>query len=98
MSTEFQVDDDIAELVPLFLENRHEDLVAIEDALARGDLALVTRLGHSMKGSGISYGFPEISEIGAQIEHAAGAGDEPTVRRLVAQLQERVHRIEAGMP
>src|SRR5205085_1481225 len=42
----------LANLVPAFLENRRQDVVAIRAALDDGDFETVGRLGHSMRGSG----------------------------------------------
>ena len=47
-----------ADLIPAFLRNRRQDVITMLDALDRGDFETVESLGHGMKGSGASYGFP----------------------------------------
>jgi CheY-like chemotaxis protein len=66
-----QLDPDLAELIPAYLENRRRDVEAIAVALAHADYENVRTLGHNMKGSGAGYGLNRISEIGASLEQAA---------------------------
>jgi CheY-like chemotaxis protein len=72
----------------VFLQHRRQDTVALLDALSRGDFGSVERLGHSMKGSGASFGFQAISDLGAALEKAAWAVDERAARLRVAELAE----------
>jgi PAS domain S-box-containing protein len=65
-----EVDPDLADLVPGFLDNCRKDTALVQQALAAGDWVLATRIGHSMKGSAPSYGFDEISHLGKEIEIA----------------------------
>jgi CheY-like chemotaxis protein len=55
----------IADLMPVFLRNCRQNVVAMLDALDRGDFETVEILGHGMRGAGGSYGFQAITEIGA---------------------------------
>lgn len=59
---------------------------ALQSAAARGDLESIERIGHSMKGSGASFGFPGISDLGAALERAAWAFDEKKARLRGAEL------------
>jgi HPt (histidine-containing phosphotransfer) domain-containing protein len=91
-----EVDPDMAELIPLFLANRHDDLAAIDAALRRADHALIRRLGHSMKGTGAAYGFDAITEIGAQLEQAARDEDAAAIRRWTDELTAYLARVEVA--
>ncbi len=66
-----QVNPDIEELIPEFLQRRHTDIAAISDALKKGDYETIRILGHSMKGSGGGYGFDAISDIGRRLEQVS---------------------------
>ena len=66
-----RVDADLEELMPRFMENRREDITAIESALAAGDFETIESLAHGLKGSGGGYGFDEITRIGIALESAA---------------------------
>ena len=82
------VDEDLEELIPEFLENRHEDVSAIRNLLSTGDLSEIQRLGHSMKGSGGGYGFFKLTEIGSEIEEAAKTGDVKIIDETVVHLED----------
>ena len=49
-------DNDLADLIPGFLENRHKD-VAIQEAIEQGNYETIRVLGHTMKGAGGGYGL-----------------------------------------
>ncbi len=89
-----KVDADLKELIPGFLQTRHDDVAAIAAALEKGDWNAVYIMGHSMKGSGGGYGFDEISEIGAVIETAAKAKDAAAVKSGAVRLSDYLGRID----
>jgi HPt (histidine-containing phosphotransfer) domain-containing protein len=88
-----EVEEDLADLIPLFLTERRRDLEELLAADASSDLAHLRRLGHSMKGTGGSYGFPRVSECGAQIEAAALAGDLEELRAAAGRLAAHLDRV-----
>ena len=65
------VDGAIAEIAPIYLENIRNDLGRLEEAEKEQDFDTIRTLGHNLKGTGASYGFARISEIGAVMEQAA---------------------------
>ncbi len=69
------VDALLEPLIPDYLEGRKNDIQRIATAQAKDDFAEIRRLGHSMKGSGSSYGFDAISTFGALLEDSALAQD-----------------------
>ena len=84
----------IANAKPLFLQNCRQNLVAMQDALDRGDLQLVGLLGHGMRGAGGMFGFQAITDIGAALEQAAESGDIDAARKWIAELSEYLDRAE----
>jgi CheY-like chemotaxis protein/HPt (histidine-containing phosphotransfer) domain-containing protein len=88
----------LADLIPGFLEHRREDVIAIGEALDRGDFATVERLGHGMRGAGGSWGFDAITDIGAALEEAAGNADGDASRKCVVQLSTYLERVEVVAP
>ena len=58
----------------------------LNDFLARVDFDTIRSLGHNMKGTGTSFGFPQISAIGDELERAAKQQDADSVRNLTARL------------
>jgi len=89
-----KVDPDLKELIPGFMANRRKDVVTLRDALAKRDCAPMQSTGHSLKGVGGGYGFPEMSAIGAEIEIAAKAGDLEALAGLVDRYAAYMDRVE----
>ncbi|MFT4622187.1 MAG: CheY-like chemotaxis protein [Myxococcota bacterium] len=81
------VDPDIADLVPEFLANRRADVRRIRSHLRAGRLDDIRRIGHSMKGTGTPYGFPELTRLGGALERAAAVGDTPSLRALTDEVE-----------
>jgi hypothetical protein len=65
-------------------------LVGIE----RSDYDIARKLGHQMKGTGASYGFPEITSAGAAVETAARDANGGEIRRQVLDLARYLDRAE----
>lgn len=86
-------DPDTAPLVPGFLQNRRDDVNAMRPLIEAADFGRVQALGHRMKGTGKSYGFSEISRIGAGIEWAAHQNDAVALERLVNELDAYLTRV-----
>ena len=80
------IDSSLSDIVPIFLSNIRENPEKILQALDAGNFDLPRTLGHNMKGTGAAYGFPPITEIGAEIETAAKTGDADTIRRKATEL------------
>lgn len=80
------IDRDLEDLIPGYIDNRHKDLVFIQEALHAGDFEKIRIIGHSMKGSGGGYGFETITVIGKGLEEAAKAGQSQEIERLAEEL------------
>ena len=81
------IPDAIAALRPVFLTNRHADLIKMNAALSKGDFPSIQRIAHNCKGTGAGYGFPELSKVGAKIETAATALDADAVEASLQQFE-----------
>jgi HPt (histidine-containing phosphotransfer) domain-containing protein len=80
------------ELLSRFMERRRRDVATLREALECGDFETIGSLGHNMSGNGVSYGFPEISEIGKRLEAAAVTGNAMAVREQLTSLEACVAR------
>lgn len=89
-----EIDADIQEAIPFFLEMRKKNIADIMTALAGKDYDQIKRLGHNIKGSGGSYGFDEVSRIGQDLEKAALAQNENAMRNLTGELEDYLARVE----
>jgi HPt (histidine-containing phosphotransfer) domain-containing protein len=61
----------LAEFIPGYLARRMDEFKEMNRLLATSDFENLAVLGHNMKGSGTSFGFPELSRIGAALEFSA---------------------------
>ena len=75
-----------------YIIRRHADLVRFRESLKTSDYALIQNLGHNLKGNGSSFGFPELSQLGAQIEASAKATNFEETKKLVDQFEAWVHQ------
>ncbi len=89
--------DDAAEaLLPAFLDNRAKDLALLQAALENRGFGEITRIGHNLRGSGGSYGFPKLTEIGGQLEDAGKVSDAQTIARAILRLRNELDGIVAA--
>jgi HPt (histidine-containing phosphotransfer) domain-containing protein len=82
-----QVAPEIAALVPAYLASKRKQLADAQARLAARDLSPVQRFGHNLKGTGRGYGFPELEQIGREIEAAAKLSDEISISLQLESLR-----------
>ena len=70
-------DDDMQELVEMFVGELPDRIAAIEKVIDQQDLAALGMLAHQLKGSAGGFGFPTISDAATLLESSAKAGEEP---------------------
>ena len=56
-----QVDRDLEDLMPLFMDTRKRDMEGLAKGLASNDFAALRVIGHGMKGSGGAFGLLSMS-------------------------------------
>jgi len=88
-----EIDQELIPVVPEYLESRRRDCAEIRNLLASGGVEYIQVLGHRMKGSGGSFGFDEISEIGEALELAAQIPDAEGIRSAVGRLENYLARV-----
>ncbi len=94
---EESVDTSVISLVPDYLSRRSEDLAALRAFLdGRGSIRTVAKIGHNLKGTAFSYGFPRMSELGEALEDAARAKRIDRIRELVDVLEGLVANARSG--
>lgn len=81
------VDRDLADLIPAYLNTVQQQVATIRKAAGSEDLTQAARLAHNLKGTGTSYGFDEISRVGAAIEERAKARSAKEVDDLAVGLE-----------
>ncbi len=91
-----RIDAELKEIIPDFFRNTWEEIRALQEVLKEKDWEeTVARLGHSIKGSSLGYGFDELAELGQAIEQAARErGDTNEIRALVGKIISYVEHVE----
>lgn len=89
-----RIDRDLEDIVPVFLANREKDLPLIATLLAEEDYDALRVLGHRLKGAGGGYGFPYITQLGAEIENAAKEVDGEKIEQLCRDLEEYLGKVD----
>lgn len=84
---------DLADLVPVFMNNRKKELETLRVALAESDFAQLRQLGHRMKGVGNSYGFSKVSDIGRNIEEGASSENKVALDACIEEYAEYLARV-----
>ena len=87
------LDKDIESIVPEYLENIKSGGKKIPDAIAQGDFEFIYRYGHNMKGTGSSYGFAFISEVGKALEQAGTDKNIQVIKEEVEKLTEYIGKV-----
>ena len=74
-------------LVPKYLADCHARVADVLQAIGHGDFERVAQHAHNLRGSGTSFGFPPITELGGRLEDAASVRDTAQLQREAAALQ-----------
>jgi len=85
---------DLADLIPVFFENRKKEIANLRAALAAGDFEQLRQLGHRMKGVGNSYGFAAISDIGKRVEDGAKVADKAGINACVGEYANYLSKVQ----
>jgi len=80
-------------IIVRFVKRLDEQLDALEQAAADGDLMTVAELAHWLKGAGGTVGFDIFTEPAAQLEILAKNGEVPQIKLLIATLRQLAKRI-----
>lgn len=84
--------DSIRELILPFLEKAQTMVTEMHRQTASGDLAGLKRLAHSLKGSGLSYGFETVGNLAKALEEAAAREDTAPMAELLESLEVAVRQ------
>jgi CheY-like chemotaxis protein len=65
------INSDLKELIPAFIYNTQEEIKKLQEAINQKDWPTIERMGHSIKGSSLGYGFKQMGLIGRRMQAAA---------------------------
>jgi PAS domain S-box-containing protein len=81
-------------IVPRYLASRRAELPKMMALLAASDFQRLAVLGHDIKGTGTSYGFPELTRMGAALEHSARQMDTAALTAQLPELKDYLDRVQ----
>jgi HPt (histidine-containing phosphotransfer) domain-containing protein len=94
MTIVYEIDKDLEEIVPAFLEGRKKDTELIKKFVLDKNFEELRSIGHKLKGTAGSYGFMGLSKIGAQIEEAAKASNIDALNKLSLEYENHIKQVE----
>ena len=94
--TKFQVtvDADLEPIMDRYFEIQMRELGSLEQAISAEDGETARQLGHKLKGTGTSYGFARLTELGAAIEQAGKSNDLDAARKLAGQVRSYLENVD----
>jgi len=84
--SEFSDDEDLMELIEMFVEELPKRAESVSKALAEEDFTTLQTLAHQLKGAAGGYGFSSISDVAQALEETCKA--EKDLEKLAAQAQQ----------
>ena len=88
------IDQFLQDIVPGYIEKRHNELPVMMDFLIKKDFNNLQILGHRLKGNAGGYGFDQMGYIGAAIEEAAKNKDSIKIELSIKELEHYLSTIE----
>jgi two-component system, sensor histidine kinase and response regulator len=89
--------DIVADLAGMFLEDARSRLVAVEEALQKGDAPTVERTAHTLKGGSGSMGARVMFGLCALLEEIGASGDLSQGSELLGRIREELGRVERAL-
>jgi HPt (histidine-containing phosphotransfer) domain-containing protein len=77
-----------------YLAKRQAGLPALRKLVEAGECGQVRELAHDIKGTGLGYGFPPLTEAARELEDAAAGGDLEHMRNALRQMEEYVNAVQ----
>ncbi len=96
MAKVYKIDKDLEEIVPAFLESRKKDIKTIKKLVEDKNFEELKSSGHKIKGTSGSYGFMDLSKIGARIEEAANAKNLDELKKLAVEYENHMKELEVN--
>lgn len=84
--------------LPDYVAARGRDVEELTRALETGDLKASREIGHKLKGTGSSYGFERVTELGTLIENASEEGKKDGVASATSQLKVFIDMLRKPIP
>jgi hypothetical protein len=88
------VDPELLDLIPKFMENKIKDVENLKKFNAEKNFLQIEKIGHSLKGTGLSFGFTDVSRLGLELEVAAKGKDPALIEKLIEEFAGYLNTVE----
>jgi len=89
-----EIDEELEDIVPGFLENRRNDIVKLLSFFEERNYDELERIGHKVSGSAGGYGFHDLGKIAKSIEINAPKNNDDELSRLITEFKGYVENLE----
>lgn len=90
--------DLVLQMVEFFVNSATKLVAEMRDGLAGGEMEQLRRAAHSLKSSSRMFSANHLSDLSAEVESRAKAGQTDGVDPLVGQVQEELERVAQALP
>ncbi len=90
-------DPEMADLVISFVGGLTQRLGDMARAAAAHELADLRRLAHQLKGAAGGYGYPQLTDLSAELESAARSAAAEQCLAILELVRDMIARIRAGL-
>ncbi len=81
-----QIPEGLQELAPSYLAARKDELRKLAEFIDASDFDSIRSIAHNLKGTGTSYGFEVLTDLGAVLESSAKQHDWTAVKQQASEL------------
>lgn len=89
-----EIDEDLADIVPGFLENRKKDFVELQGFYQEKNLKEIEKIGHKVSGSSGGYGFHDLGKIAKEMENLAMSGKIEGIDSLIERFENYITNVK----
>ena len=80
-----EIDSEMQDLINGYIKDKKEELNDLNKYLFENNFIKIYRIGHSIKGSGLSFGFNEITDFGLKLEISAKQKNANDLKRIISE-------------
>lgn len=88
------IDKDLEDLVPTYLESRKKELLKLNELMAQRSFSEISSIAHKIAGNAGGYGFDELTEIGRRLEASSKAADLENSKKEIENIAQYLEDIE----
>ena len=96
-SVTLDIDPFLADLVPGYVREQRRQMADLRRLVTDGDMDRLKRIAHNLKGTGASYGIPDVTRLGRALEAAGQQGDALVVSALIEELDALLARVQVQL-